>query len=254
MPEHDSAETRPAGRGFDARAAAAALWRDCAPFWQAEADAVRGYLRDLRSPAGDVAWLRLAAYKETRLYRELSAAGRAALDAGRPVPGLDRGQQQVLEEEMRHYAAIAELVRALGGTPPARAEVIDFPADRALQAERRRMRESTDPVARCASRLVEGGGGALYRIVAALDATPFDRRLATVFSDILADELDHGPAQLPRLADALTGPADVERAAQLLHRLGRLRVEMRIGMFGLPEEAATRIRARLPAPANGPGA
>lgn len=248
---------RDAGEDFDARAAARALWRGCERYWRAEEEAVRRYLREHRSPAGDVAWLRLAAYKETRLYRELPGAARAAFDGGQPVPGLDEAQRRVLAEEMRHYRAIAGLVEALGGVAPAPGEVLHFPADRALQAARARMRASGDPIEHCASALVEGGGGAIYRVLAGLggrpaagrecggpEAAPFDRRLGAVFAAILDDEMDHGPAQLSRLEAVLAAPADAARAARCLHALGALRVEMRIEMFSLPAPAASAVRAR----------
>lgn len=212
---------------FDPARHLAQLSALCETFWQAEAAVVTRYLRDARSHAADVAWLRLAAYKETRLYRELTPGERARYAAR----GAGDERWRVLDEEMCHYRLIAELVTELGGTPPAPDEVLDFPADRALQRKRATLRASADPLERCLSALVEGGGGAIYRVLAALDATPFDRRVARVFARILDDEIDHGPAHWPQLLPLLRGPADSERARDHLTALGRLRVAMREAMF-----------------------
>jgi hypothetical protein len=217
------------GGAFDAAAAVQRLWAGCERYWRQEEDAVRRYLRERRSKQGDVAWLRLAAYKETRLYRDLPPAQRAAYDRGDAAPGADRS---VLDDEMRHYRMICGLIEELGATPPGPAQVLDFPADAELQRLRARLRADPDPVARCVSDLVEGGGGAIYRVLGAVRGSAFDARLAATFSRILDDEMGHGPGQLERLQRLLQGPQDVDRARERLDELGRLRVAMRRQMFG----------------------
>jgi len=203
------------------------LWDGCENYWRREAGVVSRYLREGRSRQADVAWLRLAAYKETRLYRELSSSARADYEAGRL-----RGEGwRILAEEMRHYRLICELIVELDGTPPAPDEVIEFRADRILQQARGSLRSSREPLDRCLSALVEGGGGAMYEVLSRLDVTPFDRRLAAVFASILDDEMDHGPGHLRYLAPLLHGQADVDRARGVLDKLGRLRVAMREEMF-----------------------
>jgi hypothetical protein len=208
------------------------LWALACHYWRAESELVRRYLRDRRTPAGDLRWLRLQAYKETRLYRELTPVARQTFDRTGELPGQSPAAALRLTEEMRHFELICGLIHELDGAPPTALEVLPFPADVALQAARAALRAGGDPLERAISELVEGGGGAMYEVLRELDGSAFDRRLAQVFAAIHQDELRHGPAERVVLPTLLQTPAALARATTLLHHLCRLRLAMRAEMFG----------------------
>jgi hypothetical protein len=205
-----------------------------APSWAGEAEIVRSYLAHHRSVAGDVRFLAAQACKETRLLRALPLERRAESLAGASVEDHPEGAPPVkFAEEIKHYRLLAGLVEELTDEPVTLQGLRELPAETRLQALRAPYRAGT-PLERAVVNFTEGGGGAIYAVLAELDATPFDRRMAAVFREILDDEVFHGPAEIHNVARYARGDDDWRHAADLVRQICRHRLDMRNEMFGFP--------------------
>ncbi len=214
-----------------------------APYWAGEAEVVRTYLATHRTPARDRTWLEAQAWKETRLLRALAPDERRVFLATGALAAHPEGPEAraKLVEEMRHYHALVDLIAALTGTRITLDDLAELPEETALQAMRAPYRRGT-PLERAAVNFTEGGGGAMYWVLARLEGGPPERRIAAVFAAIHADEVAHGPGELPVLARHAVSVADWAHATAIVRDVSRQRLRMRNEMFGLPLPA-TRLAA-----------
>lgn len=223
-----------------ARAQMQAVFAAATPWWAGEAEVVRTYLARGRTRAGDLAWLRAQTAKESQDLRDLPAPLRAAaaregrLDAHPDgAAGLAR-----FAVELAHARLLAALVTELSGAPVDLLALAPLPEDQRLYDLRRALRVPGDALAAAAVDFTEGGGGAMYTVLAGLDGDALDRRIAAAFATIARDELAHGPLQIHAIARAARTPADWARAVAIVRDIGRQRLRMRNEMFGHPLAAA----------------
>lgn len=223
----------------DVDARRAAIVAVAAPCWAGEAEIVRTYLREKRTPARDVTWLAAQAWKETRLLRALPPDDRRAFLATGTLASHPEGPEAIakLADEMRHYHAIVDCIADLRGARLALDDLAELPEETALQAMRAPYRRGT-PLERAAVNFTEGGGGAMYWVLARLEGGPHERRLAEVFAGIYADEVAHGPGELPAIARHATSAADWAHATAIVRIVSRQRLRMRNEMFSEPLAAA----------------
>ena len=204
--------------------AAAAHW------WAGEAEVVRTFCAAPRPPVEHAGWLRAQTYKEWFPLLTLSPATRTALLRD----GRDPNVGGVLADEFRHFRLLAELLADVTGRSVDPATLAPLPEDDRLQRLRATLRDRYGALGAACAAFTEGGGGAMYAVLAALDRDPFERRLAAIFRVIHDDELAHGPAQLGAIAAALAAPDDVAVACEIVSAISRQRLHMRNEMFGHP--------------------
>jgi hypothetical protein len=243
----EATEGGPAARG---RARADALVATAAPSWAGEAEIARTYLAAHRTPARDVFFLRAQAWKETRLVRVLPASERATALRGERVADHPEGASaEKLAQELVHFRLLAGLIAELTGSHPTLDDLEELPEETRLQALRAPWRAGS-PLERAVVNFTEGGGGAIFRTIAALDGGPFERRMAAAFRAIHDDELDHGPAEIRTVAGLARSASDWRHAADMVRRIGRQRLRMRNEMFSRPlaEQRLDEIAAGRIAP------
>ena len=206
-----------------------------APLWAGEAEIVRTYFDGRRTRDTDLRWLSAQAFKETRHLRVLPqsvqdeywATGAVRTHPHGPAAGAK------LTEEMKHFRLITGLIECLTGRPVVLAELLELPEETTLQDMREPYRAGTE-LERTVVDFTEGGGGAMYWVLARLDGGDFERRAAQAFQIIYDEEVLHGPGQIHAIARLATGAADWGRAEDIVVRVGRQRLHMRNEMFSWP--------------------
>lgn len=206
-----------------------------APFWAGEAEVARAHFARGLPLAGQLGWLRAQAWKEARVVRELPPEARAALLRTGRLSGTDHDPEarRKIEQELAHFSLLAELLWDFAGERFGVEDRVDLPADRRLQEARARHR-CRGGLEAAVAELVEGGGGALYAVLASLDGDEFHRRVAEAFRAIARDELEHGPAAIHDVARAARDASHWERAREIAVALSWQRLLMRNEMFGEP--------------------
>lgn len=209
------------------------------PCWAGEAEIVRTYLAQWRTPERDLHWLKAQAYKETFHVRILppdlqEEAWRTGGVANHPDGPYKAAQ---VAEEMSHFRLLADLAAELAGGPIAFEDLPALPEDERLQLLREPHRTG-NALERAVVDFTEGGGGAMYVVLSRLDGDDFERRVARAFRIIYRDELLHGPAQIHEVARLAQGPDDWRLAAEIVSKVARQRLNMRNEMFSFPLGAA----------------
>jgi hypothetical protein len=101
-----------------------------------------------------------------------------------------------------------------------------------IQAKEIRRRDET--LERAAITLTEGGGGALYRVCSQLKKPGFEKKIASVFREILTDEMGHKEAGASSLDALVVSDRAFKRAAQILCEVSSQRLRMRNEQFDFP--------------------
>jgi hypothetical protein len=192
-----------------------------APFWAGEAEIVRAYLVRPRTVETDLRWLKAQAFKE---YWK---SGTVHEHPDGPEAG------EKLAEEMKHFRLIAGLIEHLTGAPVGTTDLLELPEETRLQDLRQPYRAGSD-FERCVVDFTEGGGGAMYWVLAQLNGGHFQRRIAEAFRLIYEDEVLHGPGQIHTLGRLAASAADWEHARGIVARVCQQRLHMRNEMFSWP--------------------
>jgi hypothetical protein len=207
-----------------------------AGYWAGEAEVVQTYFRRPRTRAQDLSWLRAQAYKEARPFRELPENLQAEfLQTGtlrRHPEGAAAGHR--MAQETRHFWLLAELIAEFFGVTVAPGDGLVLPEDRKLQALRAAYRAGGGEMERAAVNFTEGGGGAMFAVLSQLDGGEFERRIASAFTVIAAEEIPHGPMEIHSIARHAGNESDWRRARTIVHEISRQRLLMRNEMFGHP--------------------
>jgi hypothetical protein len=108
------------------------------------------------------------------------------------------------------------------------------------------VRRKDEALERAAITLTEGGGGALYRVCSKLKRGNFERRVAAVFKEILADETGHKDAGVRALNGLIKTDDAFSRAVRIIAAVSEQRLRMRNEQFGHPfsEAALTALDKR----------
>ena len=96
------------------------------------------------------------------------------------------------------------------------------------------MRRKDEELERAAITLTEGGGGALYQVCGKLKKRGIEEKIATVFREILQDELEHKDSGGRSLATLVKNQGSFQRAARIICEVSRQRLRMRNEQFGFP--------------------
>ncbi len=205
-----------------------------APYWAGEAEIVRAYLDGLRTIASDLRWLHAQAFKEAYVFLTLPSDVRRRFETtGELVhPGGPAAAARVATE-LAHYRLIADVIAALWA-PIRVPELVQLPEDRKLQRLRIDLARDGGDLAKAAAAFTEGGGGAMYAVLAGLDGGPIDRKIADAFAVIHRDELLHGPAEVHAIGRAASTADDWDAAVEMVRAISRQRLLMRNEMFGNP--------------------
>jgi hypothetical protein len=205
-------------------------------YWAGEVEVVQTYFRRPRSRAQDLSWLRAQAYKEARPFRELPRnLQEEFLQTGtlnRHPEGAAAGQR--MAQEMRHFWLLAELIAEFFGVTIAPSEVLVLPADQQLQELRAAARAGGGKMERAVVNFTEGGGGAMFQMLSQLEGGEFERKIASAFKLIAAEEIPHGPMEIYSIARHAENESDWQRARTIVQEISRQRLLMRNEMFGYP--------------------
>ncbi|HXQ20060.1 MAG TPA: hypothetical protein VN812_00195 [Candidatus Acidoferrales bacterium] len=206
-----------------------------APFWAGEAEIVRSYLTRPRTSDTDLRWLKAQAFKETRHLRILPRRVQDEYWRTGTVRNHPQGSEAgaKLAEEMKHFRLIAELIEFLTVTPVGMTDLLELPEETALQDLRQPYRGGTN-FERCIVDFTEGGGGAMYWVLARVEGGDFERRTASAFRLIYDDEVLHGPGQIHTIGRLANSAADWEHAEDIVARVCAQRLRMRNEMFSWP--------------------
>ncbi len=206
-----------------------------APYWAGEAEIVRAYLDRPRTVEMDLRWLKAQAFKETRHLRILPESVQDEYWKSGTVHEHPDGPEaaEKLAEEMKHFRLIADLIEHLTGAPVGSTGLLELPEETRLQDLRQPYRAGSS-FERCVVDFTEGGGGAMYWMLARLDGGDFEHRTAEAFRLIYEDEVLHGPGQIHSLGLLATSAADWEHARDIVRRVCQQRLHMRNEMFSWP--------------------
>ena len=219
-----------------------------APYWAGEAEIVRTYLAGPRALADELRWLYAQAYKEAYVLLSAPREVRREFARTRDVTTHPDGAEAAerVRVEIAHFRLVADVIRSLWASVRI-GDLVQFPEDRRLQALRREVAKDHGTLGRAVVEFTEGGGGAMYAVLAALAGDrPFDAQIATAFATIHHDELGHGPGPVHAVAACVRDARHLETALALVRTISRQRLAMRNEMFGGPLSDA-----RLDAIANG---
>jgi len=218
-----------------ARARMIELVEIAAPFWAGEAEIVRTYLAGPRTVDKDLRWLKAQAFKETRHLRILPQDVQDEYWRTGSLQNHPNGAEEgaKLAEEMKHFRLIAELIEYLAGAPVGIADLLELPEETTLQDLRQPYRDGTD-FERCIVDFTEGGGGAMYWVLARVEGGDYEHRTAVAFRLIYNDEVLHGPGQIHTIGRLAKSVADWEHAKDIVGRVCAQRLHMRNEMFSWP--------------------
>jgi hypothetical protein len=225
---------------------------------RAELEIVRAYFARPRSPREHVRWLKAQGYKEHAAIGPLLKI--LAVYHSRLDNGVDRHDfeeiAEKLAEETKHARLVMDLIEAIGGKRIKPRDLLWLTEDKKLARVRARysktyaallhgsktpseseMRRKDEELERAAVTLTEGGGGALYEVCIALGKGAAEKKIASAFKAIHADEKDHKDSGARRLARLLRSREDHARAAKIVCAVSAQRLRMRNEQFGFPLNA-----------------
>ena len=213
-----------------------------APYWAGEAEIVRSYFSRPRTLERDLLWLKAQAFKETRHLRILPADKREEFWRTGTVADHPEGPEagRKFAEEMKHFRLLSDLIAELIGAPVTMADLVELPQETELQAMRAPYRAGGE-LDQAIVNFTEGGGGAIYWVLARIEGGELERRIAHAFRVIYEDEVIHGPGEIHTIARHATSAQDWRRAERIVEMICRQRLHMRNEMFGFPLSGA-RIR------------
>ena len=221
----------------------------------AEEAIVSAFFAKPRKKSDHLRWLRAQAFKEYSAIKPIfTALAKLYPEVDRRI---DRHQFEELTEkladETKHARLVMDLLEELIGKKVTFADLLWLPQDRQLakirgrysktlatllhgngtiQAKEIRRRDET--LERAAITLTEGGGGALYRVCSQLKKRGFEKKIASVFREILADEMAHKDAGVRSLDTLVVSARAFRRAAQILCEVSSQRLRMRNEQFDFP--------------------
>ncbi|HEY1266096.1 MAG TPA: hypothetical protein VGH16_02490 [Candidatus Binatia bacterium] len=232
-----------------------ALRRLADGYRRAEQEIVRNYFRKPRGRREHIRWLKAQGFKEHAAIRPLLNIlgvlhGRIDREIGRRE---FEGIAEKLAEETKHARLVMDLIEEIGGRRIKPRDLVWLPEDKKLARVRARysktfaallhgskapsekeMRRQDEEIERAAVTLTEGGGGALYEVCIGLRKGAAEKKIASAFKAIHADEKDHKNAGARRLAGLLRTERDYERAAEIVCEVSAQRLRMRNEQFGFP--------------------
>lgn len=236
---------------------------------RAEAEVVSAFFRKPRKSKDHARWLKAQGFKEYSAIKPIVDA-LAAL-----YPNIDRGVAhhqyaeltEKLADETKHASLVMDLLREITGKKITPRDLTWLAQDRKLAKVRARYSKSyagllhgsekitaieikrrDEKLERAAITLTEGGGGALYQVCTKLRKRGVEGKIASVFHQILRDEVEHKDSGARALGSLVGTDASFKRAAEIICEVCSQRLRMRNEQFGFPlrpkELAELGCRAR----------
>jgi hypothetical protein len=221
----------------------------------AEEAVVRAFFAKPRKKSDHLRWLRAQAFKEYSAIKPIfTALAKLYPEVDRRI---DRHQFEELTEkladETKHARLVMDLLQELIGKKVTFADLLWLPQDRKLAKIRGRYSKSLatllhgngsirakeihrddETLERAVITLTEGGGGALYRVCSRLKKPGFEKKIADVFREILADEMGHKEAGAGSLDALVVSDRAFKRAGRILCEVSSQRLRMRNEQFDFP--------------------
>jgi hypothetical protein len=221
----------------------------------AEAHVVRAFFALPRQKKDHLRWLKAQGFKEYSAIKPI-------LDAlAKLYPNIDNGVPrheyteltEKLADETKHARLVMDLIQEISGQKITPRDLTWLPEDRKLAKVRaaysksyagllhgsekvtsKEIRRKDEDLERAAITLTEGGGGALYQVCGRLKKGGIEEKIAAVFREILADEVEHKNGGARALQPLVKDQASFRRAAEIICEVSAQRLRMRNEQFGFP--------------------
>jgi rubrerythrin len=221
----------------------------------AETEVIAAFFRRRHSKQDHLRWLSAQAYKEYSAIKPIFTT------LARLYPDIDRGIDRrefaeladKLADETKHARLVMDLLEEIKRKKITFDDLLWLPEDKKLAKVRghysltgatllhggsslktKEIRRKDEALERAAITLTEGGGGALYRVCSKLKRGNFEKRIATVFKEILADETGHKDMGERSLSTIIKTKSAFARAARIITAVSGQRLRMRNEQFGHP--------------------
>jgi hypothetical protein len=235
------------------------LSRLAAAYCDAEAAVVRSFFKKPRNKKDHLRWLKAQGFKEYSAIKPLIDALTAL------YPSVDRGVNrrdyaeltEKLADETKHARLVMDLIEEIEGKKITPRDLTWLPQDRKLAKVRakysksfarllhgsgkvtsKEIKRKDQSFERAAITLTEGGGGALYQVCDKLKTRGIERKIASVFHEILLDEVGHKDSGGRALAVLIQDEASLQRAAKIICDISGQRLRMRNEQFNFPLDPA----------------
>ena len=226
-------------------------------WWAGEAEVVRTYFSNPRTPEDDLHWLKLQAARELGTVERLLQAlpdDLARIETAVSRASLEASARSVYEEA-RHYRLLADIMEQIAGKRPDPRELLalsgcqherrghpDLPAMTAEVAVTRRLQETHGELADVALGFSEGAGAAIFYMGNRLLELPYtsysgdavEKAIADAMGIIFHDEMRHGPVHIPHIAQAIRNDDDLETARHIIAQKATAHLRLRNETFGYP--------------------
>jgi hypothetical protein len=236
---------------------------------RAERQVVAAFFKKPHKRADHLRWLKAQGFKEYSAIKPLIDALRALYPSiGRGISRNDYAElTEKLADETKHARLVMDLIEKIEGRKITPRDLTWLPQDRKLAKVRAKYSKSyarllhgsgtitsqeikrTDQsLERAAITLTEGGGGALYQVCDKLRKRGLERRIASVFHEIMLDEKEHKDSGGRALAVLVSDESSFRRAAKIVSAISLQRLRMRNEQFGFPlgnEDIAAMNRRAL---------
>ena len=239
------------------------LIRLAGAFRRAEAAVVRAFFAKPKPAKEHLGWLKAQGFKEYSAIKPIIGALAAF------HPDIDRGIDrhayteltEKLADETKHARLVMDLLEEICGKKITPRDLTWLAEDRKLARARakysksyagllhgsekitgREIKRRDEALERAAITLTEGGGGALYQVCRTLRRNGIERKIATVFREILRDEVGHKDSGGRALGGLITDENAFQRAAEIICEVCGQRLRMRNEQFGFPLVAAAVAR------------
>jgi hypothetical protein len=221
----------------------------------AEMEIISAFFGKPRVKKDHVRWLSAQAYKEYSAIKPIfTALTKLYPEVDRTIDRRDFAElTEKLADETKHARLVMDLLEEASGKKTTLGDLLWLAEDKKLAKIRRRyspsyatllhgmgainareLRRKDEDLERGAITLTEGGGGALYAVCGRLRRNSFERRIAAVFREILADETEHKNAGDRSLEALITSRAKFLRATQIIAEVSLQRLRMRNEQFDFP--------------------
>jgi hypothetical protein len=235
------------------------LTRLAGAYAEAERQVVAAFFKKPRKPMDHLGWLKAQGFKEYSAIKPLIDALTAL------YPSVDRGVSrhdyaeltEKLADETKHARLVMTLIEDIEGRKITPRDLTWLPQDRKLAKVRakysksfarllhgsgkvsvKEIRRKDQSFERAAITLTEGGGGALYQVCDKLKKPGLERKIASVFHEILLDEVGHKDSGGRALAALIHDEASFQRAAKIICDVSGQRLRMRNEQFSFPLDHA----------------
>ena len=215
------------------------------PYWAGEYEVVNTFFSRERTKEDHIRWLRAQAWKEfwgnldanrdsipLRALQRLGNLYERRADPAARHEFLHVAQE--MYEEFHHYLALNDILEDLEGRSIPPEELTQAPEDAVLSQMRATIANNEGELGAFVNKFSEGGGSSMYRAGMLIKGGELEQRMATAFSVIFNDEIDHMQKGAEGLRRVVKTADEWDTVRRLTREVARQRVLMRNDMFGHP--------------------